>query len=112
MSGQRGNGPGQPQPADRCPVCGNELKDDEGVAVEWRGRALRFRCLGCLARFEADPDRYLSGQTDPCGLDEWDEANRATIHAGALAAWRAIANGVTPHRRHRNAAKRHPSGQR
>jgi hypothetical protein len=81
----------------RCPVCGNDLEPGEGVTAEWEGRVLRFRCLGCLARFEADPARYLAGHTDPCGVqDEWDEANRATTFFGAHAAWEAIASGLTP----------------
>ena len=60
-------------PEDRCPVCGNDLKPGEGVAAEWNGQMLRFRCLGCLARFEADPAHYLAGHTDPCRADDWDE---------------------------------------
>jgi hypothetical protein len=63
------------------------------VTAEWQGRTLRFRCLGCLARFEADPALYLAGHTDPCGVDdEWDETSRATTYVGAVAAWHAIAN--------------------
>ena len=57
-------------PEDRCPTCGSALKPAEGVASEWNGRTIRFRCLGCLARFEADPDRYLAGDTEPCGADD------------------------------------------
>lgn len=84
------------QPDGRCPVCGSELKPDEGVDAEWRGRTLRFRCLGCLARFEADPDRYLAGHTDQCGADEWEETTRATTYVEAITAWHAIANGSLP----------------
>lgn len=58
------------QPEDRCPTCGTALKPGEGVSAEWQGRTLRFRCLGCLARFEADPARYLAGDTEPCGVDD------------------------------------------
>lgn len=55
---------------DRCPTCGTGLKPGEGVETEWNGRTIRFRCLGCLARFEADPARYLAGNTEPCGVDD------------------------------------------
>jgi hypothetical protein len=81
----------------RCPVCGNGLESAEGVTAEWQGRVLRFHCLGCLARFEADPVRYLAGHTDPCSVDEeWDEMSRATTYVRAVAAWRSIANGSSP----------------
>jgi len=59
-----------PPAEDRCPVCGNALKPGEGIAAEWGGRTIRFRCLGCLARFEADAARYLAGNTEPCGVDD------------------------------------------
>jgi hypothetical protein len=81
----------------RCPVCGNGLDPGEGMTAEWQGQVLRFRCLGCLARFEADPVRYLAGHTDPCGVDEeWDEMSRATTYVRAVAAWHSIANGSSP----------------
>jgi hypothetical protein len=55
----------------RCVVCGNAVAAGEGLAARWQGRALRFRCLGCLARFEADPDRYLLDHaTDSCRTDD------------------------------------------
>lgn len=94
MNGLRRRGSGPTEPANgRCPVCGNGLEPNEGVTAEWQGRTLRFRCLGCLARFEADPALYLAGHTDPCGVDdEWDETSRATTYVGAVAAWHAIAN--------------------
>lgn len=58
------------QADDRCPTCGAALRPGEGVEAEWNGHIIRFRCLGCLARFEADPARYLAGNTEPCGVDE------------------------------------------
>lgn len=74
------------QPEDRCPTCGTALNPGEGVETEWSGRMIRFRCLGCLARFEADPVRYLAGNTEPCRLDERPAARldlaRARIASG------------------------------
>ena len=62
-----------PELRDRCPVCGNALKPGEGIPAEWNGQVIRFRCLGCLARFEADPARYLAGNTEPCRAEESDQ---------------------------------------
>ena len=107
MNGFDSSGAGPTEQTEgRCPACGNDLKPDEGVAAEWQGRTLRFRCLGCLARFEADPARYLAGHIDPCGMDEWDETGRATTYVGALAAWHAIANGSSPAQGAGDSAKR------
>ena len=98
MNGLVDPGAGGTEPVEgRCPVCGSGLKPGEGVTAEWQGRVLRFRCLGCLARFEADPGPYLAGHTDPCGVD--DELGR--VKPGnelrrAVAAWRAIASGASP----------------
>lgn len=54
------------QPAASCAVCGNEVAAGDGVTARYAGQLLRFRCSGCVARFEADPDRYLAGQTGGC----------------------------------------------
>ena len=96
--GGGGAGASPSQYADsRCPVCGNGLEPGEGVAAEWQGQVLRFRCLGCLVRFEADPVRYLAGHTDPCGADdEWDEESRATTYVRAVTAWRSVAGSSPP----------------
>ena len=52
--------------AAQCAVCGNEIAEGEGVTARFAGRTLRFKCPGCLGRFEADPDRYLSGHQSGC----------------------------------------------
>ena len=54
------------QLAAACTVCGNEVPAGEGVTASFGGQVLRFRCPGCFARFQADPDRYLSGQGGGC----------------------------------------------
>ena len=49
------------QPAAACVVCGNDISAGESVTAHYRGRTLRFKCPGCYARFEADPEPYLGG---------------------------------------------------
>jgi len=54
------------QPAATCIVCGNDIPVGEGVTASYGGRVLRFKCPGCFARFEADPEPFLAGQTGGC----------------------------------------------
>ena len=54
------------QPAALCVVCGNDVGAGEGVTASYRGRILRFRCTGCLTRFQADPEPFLAGHTGGC----------------------------------------------
>jgi len=54
------------QPAATCLVCGNEIPAGEGVTASYRGRTLRFKCPGCVSRFEADPEPFLAGRTGGC----------------------------------------------
>lgn len=49
-----------------CLVCGNEIPAGEGVTATYRGRIVRFRCPDCLARFEAEPERFLAGHPGGC----------------------------------------------
>ena len=49
-----------------CLVCGNEILAAEGVTAQYGDRTLRFKCLGCLTRFEADPERDLEGTAPGC----------------------------------------------
>jgi hypothetical protein len=65
-------------PAARCLVCGNDIPAGEGVAARYGDRMLRFKCPGCYARFEADPEPYLAGETGGCcgeGLDGSTESD-------------------------------------
>ncbi len=54
------------EPAASCVVCGNDVLAGEGVTARYQGRMLRFKCPGCCARFEADPQRYLAGRHQSC----------------------------------------------
>ena len=54
-----------PAPA-ACVVCGNEIASGAGVTARYGNRILRFKCPGCLARFRANPDRYLTGGPTSC----------------------------------------------
>jgi len=46
--------------ADTDPVCGMTVKPDSAHATTHDGRLIRFCSAKCLARFEADPQRYLA----------------------------------------------------
>jgi hypothetical protein len=48
-------------PAARCVVCGNHVEAGGGLSAIVDGRLLRFKCSGCVARFRADPERFLAG---------------------------------------------------
>jgi hypothetical protein len=54
----------------RCLVCGNDIAAGEGVTARYRGQTLRFKCAGCYARFELDPDRYQAGHESGCCMGE------------------------------------------
>lgn len=56
--------------AANCLVCGNGIAAGEGVTARYQERILRFRCPGCYARFQVDPERYLA-EHEPgcCGAD-------------------------------------------
>ena len=54
------------QAAATCAVCGKDVAAESGVTARFDGRTLRFRCQGCLSRFAADPERYLSGGPSVC----------------------------------------------
>lgn len=47
-------------PAGRCAVCHRYVSDGDGFVSSFRGRRIRLAGDGCLARFTADPERYLS----------------------------------------------------
>ena len=54
-----------------CVVCGNEIAPGAGITARYGDRILRFKCPGCLARFRANPDRYLTcGPTSCCEQDD------------------------------------------
>ena len=62
------------EPAARCMVCGNDIAAGEGVTTRYAERTLRFKCPGCLSRFEADPERYLTGAEAACCNGEHDHS--------------------------------------
>jgi YHS domain. len=65
------------QPAARCLVCGNEIDVGQGVTAQYQGRTLRFKCPGCYARFETDPERYLAVHEEDC-CNEGHESSPAS----------------------------------
>ncbi len=54
------------EPSATCLVCGNDIPAGEGLTARYGERTLRFKCPGCLSRFEADPERYLAGHEAEC----------------------------------------------
>ena len=54
------------EPSARCLVCGNDVPAGEGLTARCGERTLRFKCPGCLGRFEADPERYLAAHEAGC----------------------------------------------
>jgi hypothetical protein len=62
------------EPAALCVVCGNDISAGEGVTARYGDRTLRFKCPGCYARFEADPQRYLAGRPQSCCGGKHDQS--------------------------------------
>jgi len=54
------------EPSAICLVCGDDIPAAEGLTARYGERTLRFKCPGCLHRFEADPERYLTGHEPSC----------------------------------------------
>src|SRR5262245_60897941 len=45
---------------ERDPVCGMTVRPDSPHQTTYRGRTYRFCSAGCLAKFTADPERFLA----------------------------------------------------
>ena len=70
-------------PGASCATCGQPVGPGEGIAAKFRGRAVRFRCRGCLTRFAMDPDHYLEeGPAACCDGDAGHEETSATVAPG------------------------------
>lgn len=41
-----------------CPIMGNPI--DKNIYVEYKGKKVYFCCAGCRAKFEQEPEKYLS----------------------------------------------------
>lgn len=41
-----------------CPVMGNPI--DKSVFVEYKGKKVYFCCPDCVAKFNADPEKYIA----------------------------------------------------
>lgn len=41
-----------------CPVMGGEINKD--IFVEYKGQKVYFCCKACVAKFEANPEKYVS----------------------------------------------------
>lgn len=60
--------------AGTCIVCGDAVPAGSGFAARCGDRVLRFKCADCLARFEADPQRYLAGPQRSCCDGEHEQS--------------------------------------
>ena len=54
------------RPAADYGVCGNVVAAGAGLTARYEGRTQRLKCPGCLARFGADPEHYLTGGLGGC----------------------------------------------
>ena len=59
--------------ATTCLVCGSPIGAGEGFTALFHNQVLRFKCAGCLSRFSADPDRFMSGHAADC-CDHHDQS--------------------------------------
>ncbi len=62
------------QDAASCVVCGNAIAAGDGVTASFHGRTLRFKCPGCFARFQADPELFLTGHPAGCCNGQHDHS--------------------------------------
>ena len=60
--------------AGQCVVCGSDIAAGEGLTARYGERTLRFKCPGCLSRFEADPERFLAQPEAGCCNGEHDHS--------------------------------------
>src|SRR5262245_60175742 len=53
----------QPPTEERDPVCGMTVRPDTPHQTTIDGKTYRFCCAGCVAKFSADPYRYLKPES-------------------------------------------------
>ena len=47
--------------AETCPVTGEELGSmGDAIKVSYKGKEVKLCCEGCVKKFNADPEKYLS----------------------------------------------------
>lgn len=51
---------------DICPVMGGEVDKDTPYKIEYKGKTIGFCCPGCIAKFNADPEKYMQKLQDKC----------------------------------------------
>jgi len=90
-----------PPPADpkpyTDPVCGMKVAAHDQKTAEYKGQTYYFCCMGCVAKFQADPEKYLQSSpvvaaapvvdpkpyTDPvCGMKAAANPEKMAEHAG------------------------------
>ncbi len=63
--GHHYDAPAPASAADKDPVCGMTVRPDSPHATVHAGRTIRFCSAKCLAKFEAEPQRYLAPEPAP-----------------------------------------------
>src|SRR5207247_8941725 len=60
----------------RDPVCGMNVREDAPLRGDYAGETYRFCGAGCLAKFKADPERFLKKSAPP-SVPPADQVSRA-----------------------------------
>ncbi len=42
-----------------CPVTGEKIEKQSEVTFEYKGKVYNFCCMGCIAEFKANPEKYI-----------------------------------------------------
>jgi len=58
-----------------CPVMGNPINPD--IYVDYEGRRVYFCCQACVAKFKANPEKYLANLDSP-SQETRSEADQGT----------------------------------
>ncbi len=49
---------------DVCPVMGGAVDKNTSIKVTYKGKEIGFCCAGCVSKFNADPEKYMSKMAD------------------------------------------------
>ena len=62
VHGHHHAGHGEPGRTNKDPVCGMEVEQGRGYSEVFAGREYRFCSRKCLDKFDAEPQRFASGE--------------------------------------------------
>jgi YHS domain-containing protein len=49
-----------------CPVMGGEVDKNTPYKIEYKGKTVGFCCAGCVEKFKADPEKYMTKLEKKC----------------------------------------------